>query len=59
MQLRGVLIQIYILDKFGGTLSSLKCTFDEMRDRTGGFSRAGMFYPNKYNIRIEYQQLLH
>ena len=29
-----------------------------MRDRKGGFSMVGAFYPSKYNIRLEYQQRL-
>jgi hypothetical protein len=54
-----ILIQIYILDKFGGNLSRLRYTIDEIGDHMGGFSRVGAFYPNKYNIRLEYQQQLH
>jgi hypothetical protein len=53
-----ILIQICRSDKIGGNLSRLKYTIYEMRDRKGGFSMVGAFYPSKYNIRLEYQQRL-
>jgi hypothetical protein len=41
---------IYTPGTFGGNLSMLKYTFDEMYDRMGVPTRLGYFYPNKCNI---------